>query len=225
VETNAGQAIEQLIEQYGKLVFHVIFGLTSNWLESQDLTQETFLLAFRHIDAARTASGSGFQAKAWLLRIAVNLVRKQYRRQRSLHFLTFSELQHEQSPLAYAQELPPPAYEEIQSAGDLETIIAERDTVQRCMQQLPETLRIPLLLSIVVGFSPHELTGMLGLKEATVRQRLSRARKAFQHLYAYECGEHIHLAEIPVARARRPGARVHDHTLRRSIALAPAAAL
>jgi RNA polymerase sigma-70 factor (ECF subfamily) len=221
VETNAGQAIEQLIEHYGKLVFHVIFGLTSNWLESQDLTQETFLLAFRHIDAARTASGSRFQAKAWLLRIAVNLVRRHYRRQRTLHFLTFSELQREQSPLTYAEEAPIPVYEEMQSADDPETIIAERDTVQRCMQRLPESLRIPLLLSIVVGFSSRELSAMLGLKEATVRQRLSRARKAFQQLYAQECGEHIHLGDRPVTQARR----VRDHTLRRSLTLAPAAAL
>lgn len=225
METNAGQATEELVEHYGKLVFHVIFGLTSNWLESQDLTQETFLLAFRHIDAARTASGPRFQAKAWLLRIAVNLVRRHYRRQRTLHFLTFSQLQCEQSPLADTEDAPSAAYEQMQSADDLETAVAERDTVQQCMRQLPESLRIPLLLSVVAGFSSRELSGMLGLTEATVRQRLSRARKAFQRLYAHECGEHLHLEEMSVTRARRPGARMRDHALRRSPALASAGVL
>lgn len=222
METNAGQATEQLIERYGKLVFHVIFGLTSNWLESQDLTQETFLLAFRNIDAARKTSGTQFQAKAWLLRIAVNLVRRHYRRQRTVRFLTFSELQCEQSPALCGEE---PTCEQIQSTDDLEAEVAERDTVQRCMQRLPETLRLPLLLSVVAGFSQRELAEMLELKEATVRQRLSRARRAFQRLYAHECGEHIHSGERVVAQTRRPAAHARDHSLRRSVALAPAAAL
>lgn len=223
METDAGQAVEQLIERYGKLVFHVIFGLTNNWLESQDLTQETFLLALRNIDAARQTSGSHFQAKAWLLRIAVNLVRRQRRKLQAVRFLTFSELQRGQNPAEYTQEAPPAVYEEIASADDLEAIVAEREMIQRCMRQLPETLRIPLLLSVVVGFSQRELAGILGLKEATVRQRLSRARRTFQHLYAHECGEHLRPAELTVTRARRP--RVRDLDLRRSAAAVPAAAL
>ena len=39
---SAAQAVEALIHEYGKLVFHTIHGLTGDWEESQDLTQETF---------------------------------------------------------------------------------------------------------------------------------------------------------------------------------------
>jgi DNA-directed RNA polymerase specialized sigma24 family protein len=42
---SAAQAVEALLRAYGKLVFHTIYGLTSDWEESQDLTQETFLQA------------------------------------------------------------------------------------------------------------------------------------------------------------------------------------
>jgi len=66
----AAQAVEALIHQYGRLVFQVIYGLTGDWHESQDLTQDTFLTAFKAIEAARQASGANFQAKAWLLQIA-----------------------------------------------------------------------------------------------------------------------------------------------------------
>src|SRR5258708_5993851 len=79
----AAQAVETLITDYGKLVFHVILGLTSDWQESQDLTQDTFVQALRAIDAARSARGAHFHAKAWLLQIAVNNVRM-YRRRRSI---------------------------------------------------------------------------------------------------------------------------------------------
>ncbi len=39
---SAAQAVEALIHEYYKLVFHTIYGLTGDWEESQDLTQDTF---------------------------------------------------------------------------------------------------------------------------------------------------------------------------------------
>src|SRR5215469_11432957 len=93
METTATQAIEALIQDYSRLVFHVIYGLTGHWEESQDLTQETFLQAFRGIDAARTKAGNTFQPKPWLLKIAVNTVRMAQRRQRGLRFISFADLQ------------------------------------------------------------------------------------------------------------------------------------
>ena len=76
----AAQAVESLIREYGKLVFHTIYALTNDWELSQDLTQETFLSALRAIDAASEASGPHFHARAWLMRIALNVVRMQRRR-------------------------------------------------------------------------------------------------------------------------------------------------
>src|SRR5437660_9991705 len=86
----AAQAIESLINEYDKLVFHTIYGLTGDWEESQDLTQDTFHQALRGIDAARANSGAQFQAKAWLLRIALNVVRMQRRRRKIFSFIPFS---------------------------------------------------------------------------------------------------------------------------------------
>jgi RNA polymerase sigma-70 factor, ECF subfamily len=60
----ADQAVEELIQKYYKLVFHTIYGMTGNWEESQDLTQDTFHQALKAIDAARAASGSQFREKA-----------------------------------------------------------------------------------------------------------------------------------------------------------------
>ena len=78
--TPAAQAVEALVHEYSKLVFHTIYGLTGDWEESQDLTQDTFVQALKAIDAAQAASGTQFQPKAWLLRIALNTVRMQRRR-------------------------------------------------------------------------------------------------------------------------------------------------
>ena len=55
----------------------------------------------------------------------------------------------------------------------------------------PEVLRLCLVLSIVGGLPAHHIARVLGLSEAAVRQRLSRARKLFQQLYLLESGETI----------------------------------
>jgi DNA-directed RNA polymerase specialized sigma24 family protein len=134
--------------------------------------------------------------------------------------LSFSDLQPKQNTPEYVEEISTVVEEEMGDASDLETIIAERDTVQRCIGQLPETLRLLLLRSVVAGFSPSELAQMLVIKEATVRQRLSRARKAFQRLYAQECGEHIPAGER-VTHSRVRASRSRGHVRHRSAALAP----
>src|SRR5712691_9752998 len=94
---SAAQAVEALIHEYYKLVFHTIYGLTGDWEESQDLTQDTFHQALKSIDAARATSGSQFRAKAWLLQIALNTVRMQRRRRSIFRFIPFSRMQKDES--------------------------------------------------------------------------------------------------------------------------------
>lgn len=56
-----------LVDKYEKLVFTVCYQLVGDYQEAQNLTQETFLSAYQHIDNCRTEN-----YKAWLARIASN---------------------------------------------------------------------------------------------------------------------------------------------------------
>jgi RNA polymerase sigma-70 factor (ECF subfamily) len=209
----ADQAVEALVHEYYKLVFHTIYGLTGNWEESQDLTQDTFVQALKAIDAARATSGIHFHAKAWLLRIALNTVRMQRRRHALFRFIPFSHM-HERkrqdtqgtaeardysSEAIHEQAAPlqPDGYGAT-PAKDPAELIAEQEAVYRTLAKLPETLRVCLLLSIIGGLSTAEIAALLDLKEPAVRQRLARARKQFQQEYNYESGEQI-IDTIPVA--------------------------
>jgi len=181
----AAQAVEALIHQYGRLVFHVIYGLTGDWHESQDLTQDTFVQAFKAIEAARQASGANFHAKAWLLRIAANNARMFCRRRRLVRFVPFSCLrkeEHEESEGELVGEPPAPVqpagFGMEQLAEDPAAIIAEQDVVGRTLTLLPETLRFCLLLSIVAGLSSHDIARALGLSEVAVPSD-SRGRASF----------------------------------------------
>lgn len=191
----AAQAVEALITDYSRLVFQVIYGMTGDWHESEDLTQDTFLAALRAINAARAARGEQFYAKAWLLKIAVNLARMQRRRQRVVRIVPFASLREEEQGATETrriEELAAPIQPAGYGAGTVQDPaeqVIERDAVQQTLAQLPETLRLCLLLSIVGGLSSYEIARVLGLSEAAVRQRLSRARKQFQERYRLESGE------------------------------------
>jgi RNA polymerase sigma-70 factor (ECF subfamily) len=121
-----------------------------------------------------------------------------YRRRRSIMrvvpFSSLREVQQEETGI----ESEGPRAAPVQPAGygmgaaqDPADLIAEREAVGRSMARLPEALRLCLLLSVVGGLSSCEIAQVLGLGEAAVRQRLSRARKRFRRLYLEESGEAI----------------------------------
>ncbi len=220
---SAAQAVEKLIQEYGKLVFHTIYGLTGDREESQDLTQDTFLQAFKSIDAARAKSGPQFHAKAWLMQIALNTVRMQRRRNNLFRFIPFSRMEktHNESGQTSAnastdsveQEAAPvqPAGYGANAQADLESMTAERDAVQRVMQQISPPLRECLLLSIIGQFSTAEIARMLDIEEAAVRQRLARARKQFQQLYAQVGGEELIDAQSSITSSDMSQNRLSAH--------------
>ncbi|WP_235932526.1 RNA polymerase sigma factor [Dictyobacter arantiisoli] len=238
----AAQAVEVLIHEYYKLVFHTIYGLTNNWEESQDLTQDTFHQALKGIDAARASSKGHFQAKAWLLRIALNTVRMQRRRRALFSFIPFSMMHTQRSmegkeqirvgeDAIHEQATPvqPGGYGSTETTDPAE-LIAEQDAVQRTMAQLPEGLRECLLLSIVGGLSSLEIARLLEVKEDAVRQRLARARKQFQQLYTRESGEEIvdNTAPVPTGSSvsyggqeRKQGQQRQDKRQHLSLATPP----
>jgi len=54
------------------------------------------------------------------------------------------------------------------------------DRALAAVHSLPETLREPLLLTVVDGLSAEEVATRLGIEPAAARQRISRARKALK---------------------------------------------
>ena len=61
------QNLIRLIKQYQNLVFSLCLKLTGDYFAAEDLTQETFLSAYRHMETF-----DGQAEKAWLCRIASN---------------------------------------------------------------------------------------------------------------------------------------------------------
>lgn len=73
-----------------------------------------------------------------------------------------------------------------QSAEDQMLELFTDDEVKNAIEELPETFRIPVLLSDIEGFSYKEIAEMLEVPIGTVMSRLHRGRKAIQKmLYEY----------------------------------------
>lgn len=64
---NAQQQFTELIDSYQNLIFSICCKMTGDYFAAEDLTQETFLSAYRHLD-----SFTDTNEKAWLCRIASN---------------------------------------------------------------------------------------------------------------------------------------------------------
>lgn len=65
---HAKKRLELWIDQYGSLIFSICYKITRHYFDAQDLTQETFLSAFEHMDRF-----DGGNEQAWLCKIATNL--------------------------------------------------------------------------------------------------------------------------------------------------------
>ena len=64
---NVQQHFTELIDNYQHLVFSICCKMTGDYFAAEDLAQETFLSAYRHMDTF-----TGTNEKAWLCRIASN---------------------------------------------------------------------------------------------------------------------------------------------------------
>ena len=140
---------------------------------SEDLVQETVLKAWRAWDSYET----GTNCKAWLLTILRNAFINEFRqRKREPDPVDFDDVEERPVWSQLRQEDP--------SGEFFERIID--DEVVEAIEALPETFRVPLVLSDLDGLSYEEISEELDVPIGTVKSRLHRARQRLQEeLFEY----------------------------------------
>lgn len=168
-------AFEALVLHYEPKIRRMLYGMTHDEQLTQDLCQETFLAAYR---ALPRMDGTDLRFAPWLYRIALNQLRSEWRRKKHVTVLSLS------SSLDHNDEFGEEAVEdEALKLHPFEDHIAEFDLVRRVLARLPRNSALYLLLD-AEGFSYSEIAEMMQDTLSAVRSRLSRARHAFQRLYA-----------------------------------------
>jgi len=165
-------ALERLMEQEGGRMYGLGMKLCGNSEEAEDLVQETFLQAFRKWDQFEGRSAPS----SWLYTIAARICqrRNRLRSGEPARVESLSELLPSGQPMVATI----PSSDESQLDEQLRREAHER--VDRALAELPIHLRLPLLLKDITELSLSQIADILGLKEATVKTRVHRARLALR---------------------------------------------
>ncbi len=151
---------EQRLAECGPLAYRVARGVLRNSADAEDVAQEAMLRAYRQFDRLRDRN----RFRAWLVRIAFRIALDRLRsgKRRELRDTLWSQPEH-QPPAATAEDLA--VSNEFQAY--LENTLAE----------LPEKLRLVLLLAAMEGHTIAEFASMLGISTGTVKSRIFYARR------------------------------------------------
>jgi len=159
------EAFGQIVSRYQSLVCSLAYSATGSLSQSEDLAQETFFAAWKHLAELREPA----KLRAWLCGIARNLINNSLRtegREPSYRAESLDEIPESRSP----EPLP------VERAISKE----EAEILWRSLERIPETYRVALVLFYREHQSVQAVAQDLELTEEAVRQRLSRGRKLLQ---------------------------------------------
>lgn len=146
-------------------LYRTAYHLSRNATEAEDLTQETFLRAYRAFGTYR-----GGNVRSWLFAILRNAFLDECRR-RGRHLT--AEIDVEDDVVATMGASTPSAESEALRYFPSEAI-------DRAFAGLPADWRLVVLLADVEELSYREIADVMGVPQGTVMSRLHRARKRLQ---------------------------------------------
>lgn len=157
------EAFDLLVERHGPAILAFLRRAAGRAGDAEDLFQETFLRAFRHIRTLREPERVG----GWLARIAGNAVRRHFERSRAR--IDAGPLDEEP-----ADGAEPPPDEPLDAS-------ARAEDVRSAIDRLPDRQRAVLSMRVDLGLGFAAIGEALGIREDNARahhyQALKRLRE------------------------------------------------
>ncbi len=165
-------AFADLVRRHGPRVRATCLRIVGDDAGADDCAQDAFAKAWRAL--------GGFDRRSafatWLYRIATNEALQAVRRRRPQEVLV------EEAPAAAVSREPGPGIDRIARAE-------VRDVVRRRLLELPEMLRIPVVLRDVEEWSNEEIATALELSVPAAKARIHRGRMRLRELLAQDFPE------------------------------------
>jgi len=163
----AGQreAFGELVKRHMRGVYALAYSFVPNHSDADDLSQQTFLSAYRSLASFRERSSF----RTWLFRIAFNLC-VNYVARRPPAMRSFEDT----TP---AQEVASSVRADSCSPIDAAVLDELQTLAANCVRELPLKLRTALRLVVSKGLSHKEAGKIIGCSTNTVSWRLYRARE------------------------------------------------
>jgi len=162
-------AFEQLVNLHKGMIFRMVYYRTQSRPDTEDLTQEIFLQAFRSISRLKDPGLFG----TWLYRIALNRVRDFHRKRRVTGFLGLS---------SESSDFDIKPGENTDEPSALDELLKKEfwENVESYLGKLSPPEREVFLLRFLDHLSIREIVTVLGKNESTVKTHLYRAIAKFR---------------------------------------------
>ena len=159
--------INTLINKHKTQLYNLCFKLTLDRNDADDLFQETWIKVSKSIDKADNE-----YFKQWLFRICINHYKDNYRKEKRRKdvFYDYFDSNESKDYVLENTNYSLSAEEEYQSKREYERII-ER------INNLPEKLKIPMVLFYFQQMKYEEMARILSVPEGTIKSRLNAAKK------------------------------------------------
>ncbi len=152
---------EEVVARYDKRLFNVMYGLTGDYHDALDLTEEAFIRAMKAYPRFRGEA----DPFTWLYRIALNVLKKRYRKNARR-----AELWREH------QERNPSPSSETRTAEHAVLEEERAQAVRQAIAQLPAAFREAITLRYIDEMSYEEISTAAACSIGTVKSRISRGK-------------------------------------------------
>lgn len=161
---------EELVRKHAASAFNVAYRITGNRTDAEDLTQETFLRAFRFFGNYNRA----YPFESWLYKIMSNLwidaLRRRPKQGQPVSLdQTFGD---DEQTIDVRDDGPTPEQQIVESTLD--------SRVQKALDTLPKAFRTAVVLADIEGLSYEEIADIMKCSIGTVRSRIHRGRRSMR---------------------------------------------
>ena len=158
----------ELYRAHLKDVYSYAYYRVGNHHDAEDLTEQTFLQAYRHYERA-VAESDGRPLRPWLIRIAHNLAANLYR----------DRSRKPQSPIEDSETL--------RTTHTTEDLVEGRDELARILEgvrELPDDRREALIMRFALGMDNREIARAMGRTDGATKVLIHRAIKQLEEIVA-----------------------------------------
>jgi RNA polymerase sigma-70 factor (ECF subfamily) len=178
-------AFEELVDRYKKSVFAIIFRMTGQYQEAEDIAQEVFVTVYQKL----YQFDSSKKFAPWIHRIAINTCISSMRKNNKVILLNFDETFTIQSESESFQK-----YGDPESALERNELKAE---IRAALMELPESYRSVLILRYQLDLNNQEIAETLGVSKENVEVKVHRARKSLRRIITRRWKERGRIDELP----------------------------
>jgi len=161
VQSGDTGSFDELMKRYAASIYRVTYALTRNHADADDMSQETFIRAFRAI----RRFDERYQFYTWIRKIAVNLCFNHLKRSRRVPMQSL--------PMADGEA---ESVDIVDPKAGAEGSGLRRD-LDAALTRLPPDQRAIFMLRVDEELSYNEIAEALGIPVGTVMSRLNRARE------------------------------------------------